>query len=255
MHRPISTTAFISKRGRGYLPDPKDDRDFLIGSSLPTTPPLEYLPRHGLTPLYQKGNSCTGRVVQAYRIGEFNHGREWPELSGLYNYALSRIAWGGFSVDNGSYCREAVKALVNSGAAHADKWRETAWNVQRKPSAAAQRTAHKFRGIKGYYRIPSGDLDGMRRVLASGFCVFAGWSIDKAFLDGDGPTIIDRVTGPRIGGHAFLLDGYTAHGLFHCQNSWRGWRATKYGPSSAWLTDDFVADAFDIWAIVTWDRI
>lgn len=252
MRAPLSLTALFGKRGLGYLPDKPDQRDFLIAAAgLPTTPPKEYVPRHGLLPLYQKGNSCTGRVVQACRIGEVNHDRDPGELSGLDNYYKSRYLWGGLGTDSGSYCREAVRAHVLYGAASAEDWPETAWNVQRKPSARAQRGAHKLRGVRGYFRIPSYDLDSMRSVIASGFCVFGGWRIDRAFAQGDGPTVIDAVSGPDSGGHAFLLDGYGPNGLFHMQNSWHGWRGTQHGPSSAWLTEDFVSRVYDAWAVIT----
>lgn len=247
---PISIKAVLQQR-LGYLPDKTDARDVPIGAAgLPTTPPDSYLPHHGLPPLYQEGNSCTGRIVHAFRIGEVNHGRQCPELAGLHNYWLSRWLWGGENRDGGSYIREGVKAAVKFGIATSDKWPETVWKVQVSPSGAAQRTAHKLRGVRGYYRLDPSNHAEIRQVLASGYAVFGGWRVDKAFLDKRGPQIIDRIVVPDVSlGHAWPIDGYEGE-LYHMPNSWRGWRGTRYVSSGAWMTAAFVEQALDMWAII-----
>lgn len=249
----ISFGALFRRRTTGWLPDPNDPRDLPLGaaSSLPSTPPAAFLPHHGLLPLYQKGNSCTGRVVHAVRIGEINQRRECPELSGLHNYYLSRHLWGGTGRDGGSHIRSAIQALAKYGAAPASLWPEQALKVQKRPTPLAQRRAHKFSGIRGYYRLNPADPTELKRVLASGYALFGGWRIDKAFLDDSGSAIIDRITNPNLAlGHAWVIDGYTENGLFHMQNSWRNWRGTAYSPSAAWMTSEFVAQASDLWAVI-----
>lgn len=248
---PISWTAIARRLGTGCLPDRVDLRDIHIGAvGLPTTPPDVCLPRHGLMPLYQEGNSCTGRIVQAFRIGEVNHGRECPELSGLHNYWLSRWLWGGQNRDSGSTIRDAVKALVAHGAATSAAWPESVWKVQSKPSAAAQRTAHKLRGLRGYYRLDQRNHTEIRQVLASGFAVFGGWRVNREFTNAGGPRTIDAIRSPDIAlGHAWIIDGYDRE-RYHMMNSWLNWRGTEHSPSSAWMTRAFAAQAIDMWAII-----
>lgn len=214
------------------------------------SPPLSHYPSHGLEPLYQKGNSCTGRVVHALRIGCVNHGRPGVELSGLHNYWLSRHLWGGTDRDRGSYIRDAIKALKRYGAAPAAAWPETALNVQRRPSMGAQRAAHKFTAFQGYYRVDPTRPEQLKSVLASGHALFGGWFVNEEFLDKSGPPVIDKLVPSLSLGHAMVIDGYAADGMFHMVNSWRGWRGTQYAASGAWLTEEFVAQGRDMWAIV-----
>lgn len=247
----LSLTALRRGQGLGYRPDWQDGRDLLIGSAgLPTTPPPNYPPHHGLTPLYQEGNSCTGRIVHAFRIGEVNHGRPCPELSGRHNYYVSRFLWGGHLRDGGSYIREAVKALVQEGAATAKLCPETMWKVQLPPSAFAARSAYKLRGLRGYYRIDPSNHTEMRQVLASGYAIKGGWRVNKAFLDKTGPKVVDAIRDADLSlGHAWVIDGYQGD-LYHMVNSWRGWRGTEFVSSGCWMTPEFVAQALDAWAII-----
>ena len=243
--------ALFKRRPTGWLKDPDDPRDLPLGAVVPSTPPASYLPHHGLSPLFQVGNSCTGRIVQAVRIGEVNHRRPCPELSGLHNYYLSRHLWGGTGRDGGSYIRSAVQAVAKYGAAPASLWPESVWKIQKRPNPLAQRKAHKFSGLRGYYRLNPADVDEVKRVIASGYAVFGGWRIDKAFLASDGPSTIDAISSSGLAlGHAWLIDGYQSDGRFHMQNSWKNWRSTKYSQSGAWMTPAFVAQATDMWAIV-----
>ena len=249
----FSWTALRGKRGCGCIEDKPNYRDWWLSSSdLDTTPPAQYLPRHGLGPLYQVGNSCTGRVVQAYRIGEKNQGRHVRELSGLHNYWLSRYRVGLHSRDNGSYIREGMAALMKYGAAPASLWPETRWRIQLRPSQLAQRSAHKLRGARGYYRLNPANLDDMRRVLASGYAIAAGWRVDNAFLDNSGKPLIEEIKNPvKSLGHMPLIDGYRSDGLFHMLNSWEGWRGTEHSLSSAWVTEGFMLQAYSPWAVIT----
>ena len=235
----------------GYLRDHEDRRDRLISAAkLSTELPRSVLPKHGLEPRYQVGQSCTGSIVHAYRIGEVNHGRECPKLSALHNYWLSRNLWGGTSVDGGSYLRSAVQALVRYGAAPEDLWAEDLANIAKRPTPFVQRSAHKLSGSLGYYRIENGDIDAVKRVLANGYAILGGWYVDEAFLDVDGPTIIDKIDAPECHlGHAMVIDGYSEN-LFHVPQSWRGWRGTEFAQAGCWMTRELVAQADDLWAIV-----
>jgi hypothetical protein len=238
----------------GWRKDPTDPRDRPVGSAgLPDTPPPEYLPHHGLGPLYQVGNSCTGRVVHGVRISLTNQGRDPGELSGMFNYDLSRfLAFGdeGIDFDGGSYPREACRALVKYGAPPSSVFPESSRNVARFPPPAAQRAAYKLSGVRGYFGVPMHELDLVRRVIASGHTVGAGWRVDKAFARGEGSPIRGPMTGPIVGAHFVILDGYTRSGLFHSPASWRGWHGTEHVESGGWFTDELVAQGMDGWALI-----
>lgn len=247
-----------ASRRFGWIPDRPDHRDQMIGAAgLPGTPPSEFLPHHGLQPLYQIGNSCTGRVVHGVRISLTNQGRDPGELSGMFNYGLSRFMLfgpSGVDFDGGSQVREACRALVKYGACSAVDFPETSLNIARLPPPAAQRKAFKLSGIRGYYRVPMYDLDAVRRVIASGHTVGAGWSVDAAFVDERGPNVIGPIRGRNIGKHFVLLDGYTRDGLFHSPASWHGWRGTKHVEAGAWFTEQLVAEGLDGWALIFDER-
>lgn len=245
-------------RGFGWRKDPVDVRDMLVGAAgLPDTPPPEYLPHHGLRPLYQVGNSCTGRVVHGVRISLKNQGRDPGELSGMFNYDLSRfLAFGkdGIDFDGGSYPRESMRAFVKYGAPLASMFPESWSNIARLPPAAVQRNAYKLSGVRGYFGVPMYELGLVRRVIASGHTVGAGWRVDKAFANGDGSPIRGPMTGPIIGAHFVILDGYTRGGLFHSPASWRGWHGTEFVESGGWFTEELVARGLDGWALIFNDR-
>jgi hypothetical protein len=242
----------------GWKREPFDPRDQLIGAvGLPDAPPAEHLPRHGLRPLYQRGNSCTGRVVHGVRISLKNQGRDPGELSGQFNYNLSRyLAFGadGLDFDGGSYVREACRALVKYGAPLSSLFPESWQNVARFPTAAAQRNAYKLSGVRGYFRVPMHDLNMIRRVIASGHTVGAGWNVDEAFASGSGSNVRGPMKGPIIGAHFVVLDGYTRDGRFHSPASWEGWHGTEYVEAGGWFTEELVAQGADGWAFIFNDR-
>lgn len=242
----------LGRKELGALPDPADPRDRPIAAAgLPTTPPPEYLPRHGLPPLYQIGNSCTGRVVHGVRISLKLRGRDPGELSALHNYRLSRILAGLADWDMGSYNREAVRAISKFGCAPASLWPETRANVQRNPTPAVQRAAHKFSGLRGYFRLGN-DLDEWRRVLASEHTILTSFYLAKSFERDDGPSTVDvHELDPDGPGHALVIDGYTRGGRFHSPASWYGWRGTQYVEAGCFFTERAIAEhARDSWALI-----
>lgn len=250
---PIRTLArrLAGWRECGALPEPIDPRDRPISAAgLPTTPPPERLPRHGLPPLYQAGNSCTGRAVHGVRIALKLRDRDPGELSGLHNYRLSRILAGLADWDMGSYNREAVRAIAKFGCAPASMWPEVYANVQRNPPPTVQRAAHKLSGVRGYYRL-SNDLDEWRRVLASDHAIVAAFYLAKPFMSSSGSETVDVGELDRNGpGHALVIDGYD-RSRFHSPASWRGWRGTRFVEAGCWFTERAIVEhARDSWALI-----
>ena len=236
-------------QGLGYIRDLVDPRDRLLQEAeLSRDLPREVLPRHGLEPRDQAGQSCTGSIVLAYQISEVLKGRNCPGLSAQYNYRGARFLGGLLNRDGGATLRDAAKALVKYGAPPEELFPDTLLNVYRAPSLAASKAAFKIRGIRGYYRIPEGDTNGVRVAIANDAPVIAGWDVDAAFLARRGRSLIDAVNDAIVGKHASILDSYYQDGSYGLLNSWgKTWRDN----GRVRVTENFVGKAFDLWAIVT----
>lgn len=241
---------FASRVHTGCIPDERDERDVVLEQvlgSAATPLPRSHSLRQDIPVRRQVAEDCTGAAVAEGLLTAYLYrGEQCPVLSALHNYFLGRSVWGGEKRDEGSYLRTAMKALMRFGIASEKAWPESIFRVQRSPSWGAMRDGFDRRGLRRYYRIPSGDVQGVRRALAAGHPVVAGWRIDEAFTKPDGPFDVDVITGPIIGGHAMLIDGYDALDLFDLLNSWGpDWR----DQGRVRVTAAFVARAFDLWAL------
>lgn len=239
----------MTTRGLGYLPDPKDEKDRLFSAhpksaiSLPSSVSL-WDPR---CEIKDQGstNSCVGQAFsQGLRLAYLHEGADCPELSAEFLYFLARKEHGGENEDVGTYLRSCAQALKKFGAADEATWPFEEQRVNRQPSMRALHSGYDRKGLKGYYRIEEGDLDGIRKALASGCPVVAGWQVSEEFLDWQGGPIPEQ-TGNIVGGHALCLDGYRGDD-FDGVNSWdRYWG--DGGRFTA--TSRFVRQATDIWAL------
>jgi len=240
-------------RGLGYLRDPEDSRDHPIGALLgglyDSPPPTSAsVQRPEVQPRDQgPTNSCTGQAwSQALRIAFLVAGRPCPELSALHNYFWSRAQWGGERHDGGSFLRTGGKGVIQAGCSTEAAWPFNPELVNHRPSWAADRSGHDFRGVRGYYRIPTGDVDGVRRAIAAGHPVVGGWDVDNAFVNFDGHGAIDAPSGEIVGGHALVIESYSADGLFRLLNSW----GSSWGEAGrASVTEAWVGSGSDLWAV------
>lgn len=238
----------------GYLHDPADARDKapadLLGAELAfSPPPAVALVRDTRVVPRDQGNtsSCTGQAwSQALRLAWLRKGRDVPELSALHNYFWSRAQFGSQRRDEGAYLRTGAKAVMMAGCATERAWPFVAERVNRRPSWAADRSGHDARGVRGYYRIPSGDVDGVRRAIAAGHPVVGGWDVDKAFTENRGAVIDGTDTAEVVGAHAVVIEAYWHDGTLALLNSWgTGWgREGRAIVSEAW-----VAGGRDLWAV------
>lgn len=239
-------------RGLGYLVDPEDERDrplrLLIGHLADSPPPPSADVSHPAVFARDQGltNSCTGQAwAQAVRLSMLTHGRRCPELSALFSYFTGRAEWNGHTGgDFGSYLRSGAAAAVRFGIAAETAWPFAAELVSRQPPIGAFRSAHDLRGARGYYRLPSGEPNAVRRALAEGHPVVGGWQVGPRFVDNVGAVVEPEVE--SIGGHAVVLVGYDADGTFRLLNSWgRAWGRGGFAlASEAW-----VATGVDLWVV------
>lgn len=242
----------LRRRGLGCRPDPADARDrplgALLGALAVSPPPASASVRSALVAPKDQGwtSSCTGQAwVQAIRTTLLHRGAECPDLSALFSYWLGRAEWGGERRDEGSHLRTAAKAMVRFGCATESAWPMVSARVNKQPPFGAFRSGHDLRGLRGYYRVAAGDVDGVRRAIAAGYAVVGGWRIDQAFVDATGPAVLDVPTGSIVGGHAWVLENYAADSTFGILNSWGPtWKMN----GRARMTAAFVARGSDIWA-------
>lgn len=238
------------RRVNGAQPDSPDSRDRLI-----TAAPLsKVVPRaatvdRGQPPKHQDGTgSCCGQgVATGVELAYLALDVKCPELSALFPYYNARRYHQRRVTDNGTGVRHAIKAAKCFGLTPEKQWPMRPAYVNRKPSWRSYQLAHDRHGVRGYYRIPRGDLESVRRAIANGWPVVAWWAIDRAFKSTRGPSVI----GPcdltqRAGNHCMLVPSYYDNGDFGLLNSWgRNWRHN----GRQRVNGEFVTQGRDLWAI------
>jgi hypothetical protein len=243
----------LGRKGLGYRKDPEDSRDFRMGALLgaleDSPPPASASVAHPLVgPKDQRGSSaCVGFSWSiALRLSFLREGVNCPDLSPLFLYFAARGEHGDQGVDAGSYLRAGGAAATKYGASDEASWAFSMLRVNKSPSFGAFRSAFDRRGRRGYFRVPSGNVDAVRRAIAAGHPVVGGWNIGASFLDWDGRGAIDQQRGEIVGGHAICLDSYTAEGTFSGPGSWGiGWgRSGRHV-----LTEALVRDGVDLWIV------
>jgi hypothetical protein len=172
----------------------------------------------------------------------------------LYSMARRYDDFAGFTRDDGSSVRGALKGWFKHGACRRELWPLDVPPTSM-PPAQADPLADWWpdgtrRPLGAYYRIPTDDLAAMRVALSECGVLYVsavahrGWDAGDGF-DGDGIfTIPSRAAAASDGGHAFAIVGYDADG-FILQNSWgTGWGSRGY---ARLRYDDWLANAMDAW--------
>jgi len=243
----------------GYRPDPVDERDRMLASlGLSTDVPLEATVIRRPISIKNQLNtgSCVGQAVaQAVDLAIVGDDTKSQDRSALFVYYNSRKESGDDTiVDNGTYLRTAIKSVQKFGVCPEPAWPFSVSKVNRMPVWNAYRTAHDLRGIRGYYRIDSGDLADVKRAIASGRPVVAGWQVDAAFKAyRGGGVVVGAQHEPFVGGHAMVIVAYKAapyggigSSLWTIPNSW----GTGWGDNGlATVNDSFMRQARDLWAV------
>lgn len=239
----------------GYLRDHHDARDRLFRAALPLAIELgRPLPAsvslwNSRARVRDQGqtSSCVGQAwANGLQLAYLQAGTDCPELSAEFVYFLSRAEHGGEGDDSGTYLRTAGKAVQKFGAAAESDWPFSESRVNAQPNMAALRSAYDRKGLRGYHRIESGDVEGIRQALSAGFPVVAGWQVSESFVFWKGGTIPEQIEG-IVGGHALCLYGYRADGTFEGVNSWGETWSDLGGHFVA--SELFARQATDVWAL------
>lgn len=241
----------LGRPGLGYLPDPEDERDRpLAALGLAATPPVSASLRHLVIDVLDQGatSSCVAHAwAQALRIGDQVDGQHAPQLDAIwFHYWNSRAHHGAAAHDDGTFLRTCGKGVIRFGRPVASAWSKS-HPINRRPSWGAYRAAFDRRGPRGYYRIASGDLDGIRRAIASHKPVVFGIDVPRSFMAATGPAVVEppKLSDPIAGGHAMCVVGYEGT-RFELVNSWgTSWRQNGF----VWITDEWMARARDCWAV------
>jgi hypothetical protein len=192
-------------------------------------------------------SSCVGQAFsQGLRLAYLWNGIDCPELSAEFVYFFGRLEHGGEHDDSGTYLRAGAAAVKKLGAADEASWPFDPVRVNDQPNLRALHSAYDRKGLKGYYRIPSGDVDGVRKALAAGCPVVAGWQVSEQFLYWRGGVVPEQIE-DIVGGHALCLFGYRSDGTFEGVNSW----GTGWGDLGGLFvaSELFTRQAQDVWAL------
>ena len=255
---------------RGYLFDRPDGRDeaFRLGSSSAfrlgdsaALPKSYSLAVEYVNPRDQVGESCVGFSTSvALRVAYIRQlGKDPGEFSAFDAYYKSRAVWGGQDKDQGTYLRTTFRALQLLGCALERKWPSTdIRGINKAPSWSAQKSAHRYRGIRGYYPIPVGTpqtLTLVKLALSHKLPVVGGWHIGSEFRNYDGRGAIGPAADPDAG-HAYWIEAFYEDGTFGIFNS-----VVKIGAHRTWgrdgratVTPEHVQSAHVLWAVAVEDK-
>lgn len=239
-------------RNFGYLRDEpsEDDRKLgaLLGHLAASPPPADASVWNNVCPRRDQTitQSCVGHAwMRVLRLACLRAGIPCPELSPLYAYLLARFQHGGENEDVGTYLRSGAQALKKFGAAAEEAWPFDEAKINVQPNLRALHDGYDRKKLSGYYRIDSSDPNDVRRAIAAGHPVAAGWQITQAFVDWNGKGVIGRQRGDIVGGHAMAVVSYAADGTFRLANSWGDWGDRGFAVVDA----DFIASGDDVWAV------
>lgn len=230
----------------GYLPDPPDPRDRMLGATKRGADSRRPIVTHNQTTLrrtrYQVGNSCVGASWAT--ILHWSWARDTGadvELSAQHLYALGQLALPGaldaeVQPDGGCYPRDVCRAAQKLGCALERDWPSSALNTGRRvpPAVAAQGLA--FAGYD-YTRVPL-EQGALLDALCDGPVQVGGpwwesWSSPRKHFPVKRPEAGERMEG----GHAFVALDYDLTGsvpLVLVLNTWEGW---GFELSNPWHAD------------------
>lgn len=234
--------------------DTVDFRDLMFTPTLaevPQTRPLDDYLAHKV-PILDQGTegACTGFGLATVVHYLLNTRKHWPDNTTvsprmLYDMARRYDEWEGTSY-SGSSCRGAMKGWQKHGVCTETRWPYLPGTAANAPAEALtndRATDAVGRPLGAYFRVNHRDVVSMHTAIAEVGVVYVscvvheGWSRVKS----DGVIVPG---GKTLGGHAFAVVGYDAHG-FWFQNSWgKTWGREGFGHLRY---DDWLENATDAW--------
>ncbi|TGK33826.1 cysteine protease [Leptospira gomenensis] len=132
--------------------------------------------------------------------------------------------------DNGSLISDAMRVMVEMGAAPWDAMPYNAADYRTRPSQSAIAAASKYKA-KEFLRVKTTDLNEVKAQLSSGKPVVAGVLVYENFFNLKGSQIYKEGVGKTYGGHAIAIVGYDdSKNAVKFINSWgTEWGDRGYG--------------------------
>ena len=253
----------------GYLPDPKDDRDFRASVAL-SIKEVKEMPLYVNLSSYdfpirdQKGLGCCVSMactnlryaLLKKQVEALAGDTDLPLLSVLYHYYRCREIMGTIERDSGTYIRTGMKALADWGCAPEKYMPYMPEKFREAPIEWMDWAAGNLK-IYTYNRLET--FEEMRQSIAQGFPVILAVKVFDNMHGGLVPeTIPDGIwklpedNNSLIGWHAIVIAGYTTAfkvpggGWFYVVNSW----GKDWGKSGcAWMPYKFILDGHwqDAW--------
>ena len=217
----------------GWLPDPKDGRDYkfsVINKVSIDKVPKKVNMRGYMTPVENQGwtsscvaQACVGALEYLYYMKIL--GKRWSclkprDYSRLFVYYFARMLDGFEGSDSGCYIRSAIKAMSQFGVCQERHWEFNNKTVLVKPDKDAIDRA-KIRRVVDYYRVDN--RDNIICALAAEKPVIFGAHIFNSFMNtADGHIPMPNLTVDKYAGaHAMLVVGYNLEDeVFIVRNSW-----------------------------------
>lgn len=240
-------------------PDTADFRDQLyvptLVEVLPEIRPARY--RRYEIPVLDQGEegACTGFALAtvAHYLLHRRQGEKAMPLADedrvschmFYELAKRYDEWEGEAYE-GSSARGAMKAWHKHGVCRLDKWPSPADTDAYDRRLTAERALDALdRPLGAYYRVNHKDLVALHSAITEVGVLYATAHVHTGWQEpgSDGRiAFTDRTR--MLGGHAFVIVGYDASGLW-VQNSWgEGWGDDGLGHVSY---DDWLRNGFDVW--------
>lgn len=217
------------KLSLGFVPSPKDERDYLLTSFLKTLTvalPDEWLAwKDWQTPVkYQGGlGSCvafaSGAQKESYDHKELG---KVPNLSEQFLYGKCKETDGMPNV-SGTFIRAAMKILKDLGICEEEYFPyEGKWPPSGTPKEGYLENAAKYK-ISTYASVGI-TKEALQQALYQNGPVVVGIAVYENFEHVGSDGIVQFPSGALKGGHAILVIGYNKLGLV-CKNSW----STRWG--------------------------
>lgn len=240
--------------------DPIDFRDRAYVPPVRTRPGAELLPLRDV-PVLQQGqtSACTGfalATVVHWLLAADGAAGEQVSPYMIYSMARRYDEFPGATQDTGSSLRGALKGWHKHGVC-----RRALWPREPMPKEVPEDPRDDWwpdamrRPLGAYYRIDPRAIADMHVALADVGVLYASAMCHSGWSEGFGVArsgakahwaVPQRELGPRDGGHAFVIMGYTHEG-FIIQNSW----GSEWGTGGRALLryEDWSANAMDCWVV------
>ena len=250
----------ILEHGLGYIPDQRDERDFLYSVHRPQTDMLQVTLPPAVTliadfpDVYDQGQlgSCVGQstalvfnfVLREQKVEVFSPARQ-------FIYYNARLMLGTVQSDSGCMIRDAMKVLGNTGVPTEEVWPYSSRFNQR-PSAAAYANAKALHHQALQYQRLNRSIEEFKVALFNRHPIVLGFSVYENFYQPWVQRFVAPLpSGRLLGGHAVTVIGYDdlLKG-FLIQNSW----GSRWGNAGRFvLPYEFVTNpglSADFWTLL-----